>query len=89
MTDSTFRVVEDAELSEDGRPIVVDPLADDLVLVIERKNRAHWKLDLIARAGKPAPHSGVGTAHGDLQNHALIGHVTLVNIDVEVGEGLK
>ena len=89
LTDCTFRVVEDAELPEDGRPIVVDPLAGDLILVIELKNRAHWKLDLTARAGQAAPHSVVGAAHGDLKNHGLIGHVTPMDVDLKIGKSPK
>lgn len=89
MADSAFGIVEDDELSKDGRSVVVDPLASDLVLVVEFKNRAHRKLDLTAGAGKTAPHAVMGAAHGDFQDHTLVGHVTPVNIDMEVGECSK
>mgnify|MGYP007008815658 CR=1 FL=1 len=89
LSDSMLGVVEDAQLSEETRSVVVDALAREFVLVVECEHCARIPLDLTAGPRKSSPVPLVSPADRDLQNHVLVGHVALVNVDMEVGECLE
>jgi len=53
LSDSSLGVVEDAELSEQARPVVVEAFAGEVVLVVEREHRTRIELDRPAGAREP------------------------------------
>jgi hypothetical protein len=78
--------VEETQLSEEARPVVVEALAGEFVPVVEREHRAGVELDFTADPREPPPLPLVGPADSSLQNHVVVGDVALVNVDVQVRE---
>src|SRR5205809_1069087 len=58
-----------------------------LVIGVERIDRANRELHPPARRWQPAPRSEMRTSDGDLQHHALRCDVTLLHLNRQIGQG--
>jgi hypothetical protein len=80
-----LEVVEDAQLSEESRSVVIDSLAGESLPVFEREHCTRVELDLPAGAREAPPVPIVGSSDGRLSDHVVVGEVALVDIDVRSG----
>lgn len=88
-TDPTIRLVEDAELPEDGCTIVVDALTCKHVLVIEGEYGTNRKCEWVASTWEAPPPTGMRSGDNDLQDDARFGNIAMGYVDVEVGDALQ
>src|SRR5262249_6451189 len=81
-TDAAEGLVEHADLPQHRRAVVVDLLAEQSIVLVERVDAAQGKLDVAAGAGQASPRPRVRAADDDLEDDRLFGDVAAAHVDV-------
>jgi hypothetical protein len=79
-------LAEEPQLAQHRAAVIVDPLARQPVIVVERVNSAQLKLYPSARRRQAAPRTEMRASYCDLDDEALGRHVTVLDVDYQVGQ---
>jgi hypothetical protein len=88
-TPEAVRLTKDAELAEHGGAVIVDLLAREPVVFVERVNAAERKLDMKAGRRQAAPETPVVPANDDLEHDRCFAGVAPLHVDLQVGQGAQ
>src|SRR5258708_86996 len=81
--------VEETELTEHRSAVIVDALARQLVIGVERIDPAKRELHPPARRRQAAPWTEMRTPDGDLQHDALGCDVAVLYLNCQIGQGAQ
>ena len=81
LSQNTLRLVEDAELSQHGSPVVIDSFPCQTIIGIERVHTTERELDSSPRCRKTTPPSKVRTPNDDFDENGIIGDVLPLYLD--------
>jgi hypothetical protein len=82
-------VVKQPQLPQDCGAVVIDLLASQSVLGVERVDAAKGKIDWPAGCWNSAPCSQMMATDANLEDNRIFARVTAVNVDVEIRQGLE
>src|SRR5262245_40703106 len=77
------RLVKDAELAQQRRAVVVDPLAGQAISIVEREDAAERQLDLRSRSGQPAPRAQMLSADDHLEDDGARARMRAFNVNAQ------
>jgi hypothetical protein len=81
-----FRLVEQTELAHDDPPVVVDALAGQPVVRVEREHATERKVHATAGCRHAAPGPQVRATNRDLEHDRIARDVPVSDLDREVGQ---
>src|SRR4051812_42976224 len=81
---NAFGFVKNAELPQDSSPVIIDSLADEAVIVVERENGTQRELNTPPGRRKPAPRTAVRSANDRLKDDLLLGCVAPAHGNLQV-----
>jgi hypothetical protein len=82
-----LRLVEDAELSQDGGTVVVDFFAGQAIVCVESVDAAQGELDAAPGGRETAPTSAMRTANHYFYQDGVVGDVAVLDFDFKVRQG--
>src|SRR5687768_4277630 len=85
-TESTGGLTKDSELPKYRPTVVVDALAREPIGSVERVDSAERELETPRRSRQSTPGAAVRTADDDLENDRIARHVTVLNVNREIGQ---
>lgn len=84
----SLRLMKQPELAHYCTPVVVDALAGESILGIEREDTAQREVQSPAGCGQPAsPDPEVSSPNGNLENDRIGCNVPFAYVDREIGQG--
>src|ERR1035437_1856688 len=84
----TLRLVEDTELSQHCRPVVIDLFSSQTIFGVERVHPAKRDLDSSSGRRKPAPLSEMRAANYDLDQNGVVCDMPALHVDFQVRQRL-
>jgi nitrite reductase/ring-hydroxylating ferredoxin subunit len=88
LAQSSLGLMEHAELPEDGRTIVVNPLAGQAIVGVKRVHAAQGKFDSPSGGRQTAPIAEMSAANDDFHEDGVVCDVLTLDGYLEVGQGV-